>query len=280
MARRPLPYAPPPLWIGSGVTLSVQVKALSFRLEISGAIEHRKVFQADLPIMQSTTRSLLLGLVVFLSACASAGQELSEAALALNTTLPQGDTLLAAGDTIEISFPRKDEWNSSVIVRPDGKASFPFLDEVQVAGRSIGQLDHELTTLYESVFETPELSLNVSSWGSREVIVIGMVGAPGAVTMAGPTMTLLEAIGRAGGPNRRVALMKQVVLVRWLPEEGLRKAWKIDARPEHWNNSTPVFLQARDIVFVPNRPIDNVNIWIDQYIRQMIPVPQLIPGSL
>jgi hypothetical protein len=41
-----------------------------------------------------------------------------------------------------------------------------------------------------------------------------------------------------------------------------------------------VFLQARDVVFVPNTAIDDVNIWVDQYIRKMIPIPGFgIPAS-
>lgn len=230
--------------------------------------------------MQSTTRLLVLGVLLLFTSCASAGKELSEAAIAINATISGGDVLLSGGDVIEITFPNKDEWSASVSVRPDGKASFPFLDDVKVASRTLGQLDKTLTDLYETILEAPEVSLNVSAWGSREVVVMGMVQSPGPVIMSGPRMTLIEAIGRAGGPQRRIALLKQVILVRWLPDTGVRKAWKIDARLENWHNSTPVLLQPRDLVYIPNKPVDDVNIWIDQYIRQMIPVPQLIPGSI
>jgi len=230
--------------------------------------------------MQFTIRLLVLGLFLLPASCASPGQELSEAATAINATIADGDVLLSGGDVIDITFPNKDEWSVSVSVRPDGKASFPFLDDVEVADRTLGQLDKTLTALYKPILESPELSLNVSAWGSREVVVMGMVQSPGPVIMTGRHMTLIEAIGRAGGPHRRIALMKQVVLVRWLPESGTRKAWKIDARPETWHNSTPLFLQPRDLIYVPNKPIDDVNIWIDQYIRQMIPIPQLVPGAI
>lgn len=231
--------------------------------------------------MQFTLRSLAIACLALLSGCSATGISLSEASSQMNATLVEGETRLSAGDTLEITFPKKEEWNTTVLVRPDGKASFPFLDDVNVAGKTVGQLDARLTELYESVFEQqPELSLNVISWGSREVIVIGSVNEPGPIVMSGPRMSLLEAIGHAGGYNRRIALMKQVLVVRWVPEEGARRAWKIDARPHQWGDSKPVFLQARDLVFIPNKPVDNVNIWIDQYIRQMIPIPQLIPGSL
>ena len=231
--------------------------------------------------MQVTLRPLALAFLALLTGCSATGMSLSEAALEMNATLAVGETRLAAGDTIEITFPKKEEWDTTVLVRPDGLASFPYLDEVHVAGKTIAQLDERLTELYDSVFEVdPEVSLNVVAWGSREVIVVGMVNEPGPIQMSGPRMSLIEAIGQAGGHDRRVALMKQVLVVRWVPDEGVRHAWKIDARPDKWGDSKPVFLQSRDVVFVPNKPIDNVNIWIDQYIRQMIPIPQFIPGSL
>ncbi len=230
--------------------------------------------------MQSTTRLLVLSLALLLAGCASAGKQLSKAAAEINATIPAGDVLLSGGDVIEIIFPNKDEWTTTITVRPDGKASFPFLDDVVAAGLSTGQLDQLLTTLYTPILETPEISLNVSAWGGREVIVMGMVQTPGSVAMPGPRMTLLEAIGRAGGPERRTALMKQVMLVRFLPEAGTHKAWKIDARPSEWDKSAPIYLQPLDIIYVPNKPIDKVDIWVDQYIRQMIPLPGFIPGSV
>ncbi len=230
--------------------------------------------------MQSTTRFLCLGALLLFTSCALPGQKLTRAALEINATIPDGDVVLSGGDVIDITFPNKDEWSASVSVRPDGKASFPFLDDVEVSGRTTAQLDELLTSLYEPVLEAPEVSLNISAWGSREVVVMGQVRSPGPVIMSGPRMTLVEAIGRAGGYDRRTALMKQVVLVRFLKDPGNRKAWKIDARPERWDNSTPILLQPRDIIYVPNSPIDEVNIWVDQYIRQMIPVPQIIPGSI
>ena len=230
--------------------------------------------------MQFTIRISILVALVLCTSCAFSGTKLTKAAIEINATIAGGDAVLSGGDVIDITFPNKDEWSASVIVRPDGKASFPFLDDVEVAGRTIGQLDEALTTLYKTVLESPEVSLNVSAWGSREVVVMGMVQAPGPVVMAGPRMTLIEAIGRAGGFDRRTALMKQVLLVRWLPDKGQRKAWKIDARPKRWDRSTPILLQPRDLIYVPNSPIDIVNIWVDQYIRQMIPVPQIIPGSI
>jgi hypothetical protein len=52
----------------------------------------------------------------------------------------------------------------------------------------------------------------------------------------------------------------------------LYQSWRIDAREDYWATAEPIYLQRHDLVFVPNTPIDNVDIWIDQYINKTIPM--------
>ena len=63
-----------------------------------------------------------------------------------------------------------------------------------------------------------------------------------------------------------------------IPLIGVRISWLIDARIEHWGVAPPVYLQPNDLVFVPNTNIDDANIFVDKYIRQMLPFPYLVPG--
>ena len=67
------------------------------------------------------------------------------------------------------------------------------------------------------------------------------------------------------------------LLVRWSPSTGKQLHWTIDARPETWSGSTPLLLQPYDVLYVPNTPVDEVAIWVDNYIRRMIPFPYIIP---
>jgi hypothetical protein len=62
--------------------------------------------------------------------------------------------------------------------------------------------------------------------------------------------------------------------VRWDAQSHSQLAWKIDARPKHWGGKqAAVVLQAHDVVYVPNTFIDEVDIWVDNYIRRLIPLP-------
>ena len=229
---------------------------------------------------RSRSQSLLLaGLLAPLMGCAFAGMSYPKAAAETNATLSRGDVVLAPGDTIRLQVLLNPDWDTTIVVGADGKASFPFLEDVPVAGLTLGQLDNSLEASYASKLDQPEVTLNVVTYGGREVIVMGEVRDPGAIPIASDRMTLVDALGRAGGPLKETALLKQVILVRWLPQEGRRRSWKIDARIKWWNGPEELYLQPYDVVFVPNTPIDDVGIWVDMYIRRLIPIPAIVPAA-
>ena len=133
----------------------------------------------------------------------------------------------------------------------------------------------------ETVVHEPVVVVNLlESQRDREtgpfVYVIGEVVSPGAVPMDSRELHFIEAISKAGGPLKKTALLQDVVLVRHVRNEQ-RMMWHIDARIEYWGSQVPIVLQRDDIVFVPNTAIDDVNIWVDQYIRLMIPFPYIFP---
>ena len=103
---------------------------------------------------------------------------------------------------------------------------------------------------------------------------MGEVGTPGEIEIGNDgRLTLLEAIGQAGSFNRRSAYLAATLLVRWDPSEQKQLAWRIDARPDHWDAQVPILLQPFDVVYIPNTPVWGAGIWVDNWIRRMIPLP-------
>ena len=211
------------------------------------------------------------------SACVASGRPLPEIAAEINATHNGDGSVLVAGDLLEIRFTRTPEWNHEARVLADGTASFVYVDAVPVAGLTLAAVDRLLTERYGALLRDPELTLFVKVPAARTVVVIGEVRQPGPVPLGDEPLSLLEAIGKAGGPLKHTAHLDSTLLVRWLPDRQETVAWKIDAGLEHWGVGTPLFLQAHDLVFVPNRGIDRVNIFVDQYIRQMLPFPGFSP---
>lgn len=214
-----------------------------------------------------------------LSACQTAGgPPLSTIAPKINATLEPETVVLAVGDTIEVRFPYAPTWNQEVEIITDGSASFMAIGRLIVAGMSIGQLRETLSNAYSPVFEDHELDVVVKTRGARKVYVMGEIREPGELEIdSNHRLTLLDAIARAGGPLKESAYLAHTLLVRWNASTGRQLTWTIDAREEHWTGPEPVYLQPYDLVWIPNTPVDDVAIWIDNYIRRMIPFPYLFP---
>jgi len=231
-------------------------------------------------------RSTLLHFPVALLACAGAlfsvagcsahGRPLAEITPEINATLDGGPSRITPGDTLIARFPDKTDWEQSVKVRPDGQASFLAVGEFQVGGLTMPEAETKLRQAYTAVFPQLQMSLGTAELAPRNIYVFGEVREPGAFPID-RQVSLIEAIGLAGGPIKQTALLENTLLVRWVSQERRQRTWNIDAGVESWNAPNPLLLQPYDVVFVPNTAIDDVNIWVDQYLRLMIPFPYLIP---
>jgi protein involved in polysaccharide export with SLBB domain len=216
-----------------------------------------------------------LALLPLLVGCASAGTPLQNVAAKANSTLESSAVLIAVGDTLDVRFADKSEWNQTIRVRPDGKASFIALPALAVEGMTVQDVERRLEEAYSNMLPQADITVGITTYGDRHVYVMGEVRDPGEIALEG-RLTFLEALAQAGGPLKETALMKQVLLVRWNPRTRSQQTWRIDAREGRWGEGEPLFLQSYDVIFVPNTPIDDVDIWVDQYIRRLIPFPYLV----
>ena len=196
--------------------------------------------------------------------------------------LPNIDSLpyvLHAGDQLGIRFWDVPELDQDVLIRPDGMISLPYVDDVQAAGRTAMALDEALTKLYASELKYPVITVEVKQALANRVFVGGEVTQQGPIPLVGE-LTLVQAIQEAGG-LRFTARRKQVLLIRTLPN-GERVARSLDLRPI-LSGENPMLdprLQAADIVFVPRTKINNVNLWVEQYLNRVIPVGPIVVRTL
>ncbi|TAJ13018.1 MAG: hypothetical protein EPO68_13390 [Planctomycetota bacterium] len=230
-----------------------------------------------LPALRRSARRALVGSVLLACACESAGgPPLSRIAERVNATLDASAVLLAPGDEIDVRFAYAPTWNQTVTIAPDGSASFLGVGRLIAAGMPTSKLGQALEDSYRSVLDNGQLDVVVRSFGARHAFVFGEVLEPGELELGSDRrLSLLEALARAGGPKKESAYLAQTLLVRFDSATGAQRHWTIDARPEHWKGSTPLLLQPYDVIYVPNTPIDAVGIWVDNYIRRMIPFPYL-----
>jgi len=104
---------------------------------------------------------------------------------------------------------------------------------------------------------------------NMNVYVGGEVGTPGLVSMQGRT-TVAAAIIRAGG-FRETARSDSVILLRQGPD-GKPQATKLNVSAVLERGGADLDLRPYDVVFVPKSTIAKVDRFIEQYVRQLLPI--------
>lgn len=132
--------------------------------------------------------------VGFLTGCETTGDTTGPSG---SRSGPAGPVVLGAGDTIRLTFAGAPELNGAQKIRSDGKISLAMVGEATAAGRTLPQLQNELTALYKAQLQNPAVVVTLELSGNA-VIISGEVAAPGRKVFDRPT-TLLEAIMEAGG---------------------------------------------------------------------------------
>jgi polysaccharide export outer membrane protein len=111
-----------------------------------------------------------------------------------------GEYTLGYGDALEISVWREPEMQKQVVIRPDGKVSFPLVGDIDAAGKTVAQLKGDIEAALEKYVPDAEASVAVINAASMLVSVQGRVSRPGRFPITGTT-TFLEVMAQAGGPT-------------------------------------------------------------------------------
>ncbi|MFP4517848.1 MAG: polysaccharide biosynthesis/export family protein [Oceanicaulis sp.] len=178
---------------------------------------------------------------------------------------------LYPGDTVEVSVHTASELSGVRDVGPDGRINLPLAGAVMVTGMSAPEAARAIAGRYASVLRDPIVEVRPQSFGSQRIIVGGEVGAPGLFEMPSARIGVLEAVMLAGGPTPRARRRRVVVLRR--AESGGVMAREVDlAAALEGGRADTIPLQRHDIVFVPRSGIAEVNDFVEQYVRNILPI--------
>lgn len=175
-------------------------------------------------------------------------------------------------DVLEISFFDRPELNQVRTVGPDGQIYLPLVGAVQVTGRTVDDLNRELTARYGEEMVEPQITLSVQKFAGMNIYVGGEVNRGGMMPYRGG-LTLVQAIMEAGG-FMKTGKMKTVILIR-KGEEAKPEPQIVDVRSiiNAGEFERDIALHPSDIVFVPRKTISNVNMWFEQYLQNNWPLP-------
>lgn len=141
----------------------------------------------------------LISLALAVTAQTSPGQALPPAPPAPTTPGQFTATyLVGPSDVLGIRVFGEDQYNGKYTVDADGSITFPLIGRTMVGGKTTRVIEQELIKLLENGFlKRAQLSVEIATYRSRSIFVVGEVRTPGRYTIEGP-MTLLEVIAQAG----------------------------------------------------------------------------------
>jgi polysaccharide export outer membrane protein len=178
-------------------------------------------------------------------------------------------------DVLQFLFFKNTELDQTQTVGPDGAVFLQLIGSVQVIGRTVEDITGEVTRRYAKELVQPQVTVAVKEYSGLKVYVGGEVNQPGIQIYRGG-LTALQAVVAAGG-FKTTASLKSVVLIHKGPSgEPIAGVVDLSRVLKHAELERDVALAPADIIFVPRSAIANVNLFVEQYFRNMWPVPLYI----
>jgi polysaccharide export outer membrane protein len=159
------------------------------------------------------------------------------------------DYKLHAGDAIEISVWKEMDLQRTLAIRPDGKFGFPLVGEVLAAGRSVVDVQNDITTRLKKYIPDPVVTVSVTGIEGNKIYVIGQVTKPGAIVM-NPQVNVLQALSVAGGTTP-YASVNDIIVVRSAGTRQQILPFRYAEVSRGRNLEQNITLESGDVVVVP-----------------------------
>lgn len=101
-------------------------------------------------------------------------------------------------DILAIGVWKDEALTREVVVRPDGKISFPLIGDITVQGRSVEDVRTEIQGRMNEFVPGSPVSVMALQIKSPKIYIVGKVGRPGMYIMF-ERMTVMQALALAGG---------------------------------------------------------------------------------
>ncbi len=160
------------------------------------------------------------------------------------------DYIIGSGDILEITTWKEPDFSrENVLVRIDGKITFPLLNDLQAAGLSTAQLKIELEIKLKDFVEAPVVTVTVRAPNSQKFYILGEVIRTGEYPLV-KNLTVLQAFALAGGFTEW-ASKKEIILFR--REKGKERILRVNYKNiiKGKDFSQNIVIKADDTIIVP-----------------------------
>jgi len=157
---------------------------------------------------------------------------------------------VGSGDVLEIvTWKEEDLSKEEIIVRNDGKISFPLLNDIQAGGRTPMEIKTDIERKLRRFVDNPAVTVMVRSLGSQKFYILGEVINTGEYDLV-KNLTVMQAFAIAGGFTEWASKSK-IILLRI--EDGQEKIYTVDYKDviKGKNFKQNIKLKANDTIIVP-----------------------------
>lgn len=174
------------------------------------------------------------------------------------------------GDEVEITIFSAPELSRSATIGPDGRLALPLIGAVRAADLTADELRDLLVSAYAVHLRMPELTVTPRTYASRQVFVGGEVARPGIYEMPA-NIDAFQAVALAGGFLPSAHRSDVLILSRATGETTVSEI-DLSMRAVRGGLRGAHALQRYDVVYVPRSRISQVNLFMQQYVRDALPV--------
>ena len=177
----------------------------------------------------------------------------------INAADEQADTDVAAaanfdykinpGDIISVSVWREADLTREVLIRPDGKFSFPLADDIDANGKSVEQIRELLVERLSRYIPDLVVSVSVLAINGNKVYVIGQVNRPGEISV-NPNIDVMQALSIAGGANP-FAQVNDISILRRTENGLISIPFRYGDVEKGKRLEQNIILRAGDVIVVP-----------------------------
>ena len=191
-------------------------------------------------LARARLRRVLPGLVFFASASVLTSSAWSQ---------DLADYTLQPGDELEVSVWGEEELQRLVLLRPDGKFSFPFTNEIVGTGRTVSQVQAEMTEKLRAYIPEAVVTVSVTATEGNRIYVIGQVDTPGSFVM-NPRLSVLQALSLAGGLTA-FAAVNEIIVIRGMGTNQRLLHFAYNEVSRGRNLEQNIQLESGDVIIVP-----------------------------
>lgn len=157
---------------------------------------------------------------------------------------------IGSSDVLEIvTWKEPDFTRGEVLVRIDGKISFPLLGDIQASGRTPLQVKDKIEAGLKDFIANPIVTVTVKSPASKKFYILGEVERTGEYILM-KDLTVLQAFALAGGFTKW-ASKKEIILLR--NEDGKEKIIRVNYKKivQGKDFSQNIHIKVNDTIIVP-----------------------------